>query len=218
MAARLYTAWLLSRSYSYRVVGLKRSLPTYHSGMPILWCRKFRQKQARRGRSALQTRLIPYLTYERVQYSPLSLKELMHSTCFLLNEGSSERAKPSQGLLFFFLTLFFHQKICSRRTSPLKLLRFGGLIDQIPENHNLSQKQLLRRQIGVRFVWHLCLLPSKQYGSLSARTAHTPRSSRHLLHHSVSCSQRRKARPTSKLAFNNVNNTTKKVNNGCPLI
>ena len=47
-------------------------------------------------------------------------------------------------------------------------------------------------------VWHRSPLPSKQYESLSARTAHTPRSSRHLFHHSLSWEQLRKARPTSK--------------------
>ncbi|KAM7269498.1 hypothetical protein ACFE04_024995 [Oxalis oulophora] len=37
---------------------------------------------------------------------------------------------------------------------------------------------------------------AKGYGSLSACTAHIPRSSRHLLHPSVSWEQLRKARPT----------------------
>ena len=77
----------------------------------------------------------------------------------------------------------------------LKLSRFWRLIDWILKNLNP--------------------LPSKQYGSLLARTAHIPRSSWHLLRLSVSWEQLWKARRTSKFALNN---TTKKVNYGCLLI
>ena len=62
----------------------------------------------------------------------------MHSTRCLLNERASEAFNLVASPLFPHPTLSF----------PLKLPRFswfGGLIDWIPENHNLSKEQLLRR-------------------------------------------------------------------------